>query len=68
MVDAGTATINLKVEFAVYSIQEVADILKVDHKVIREAVKDGSLKAFRVGRQWRITQEALVDYMVPDPD
>lgn len=46
----------------VFTIQEVADKLKVDHKVIRQAIRQGDLKAFRVGRQWRITAEALQDF------
>ena len=47
----------------VYTIQEVAEMLKVDKKVVLKEVQTGSLPAFRVGRQWRISLEALRAYM-----
>ena len=43
----------------VYTIQEVADILKVDYFTIYRLVRDNKLKTFRVGRLWRITEEEL---------
>lgn len=64
----GTVEVPIRVRLEVYTIQEVADMLKVDHKVVRQAIKDGELDAFRVGRQWRITVHALQRYMAGDSD
>lgn len=46
------AEINLNDEF--YTIDEVAKILKVEHKTIRRAIKRGDIKAMKIGRQYRI--------------
>ena len=46
------ADINLNDEF--YTIDEVAKILKVEHRTIRRAIKRGDIKAMKVGRQYRI--------------
>lgn len=47
----------------VHTIQELSEMLKVDHKVVRNLITNRELEAFRVGRQWRVTQEALEEYM-----
>lgn len=43
----------------VYTVEECADILKVTKRTIYKYVKDGSLRASKVGRDWRITDTAL---------
>lgn len=45
------------------SIAEVAVQLSVSEKTIRGLVDSGELPASRVGRQWRISQTAVDDYM-----
>lgn len=47
-----TEGINLNDEF--YTIDELAEILKVDHRTIRRAIKRGDIKAMKVGKQYRI--------------
>lgn len=42
-----------------YTIQEVADILKVHHTTIRRAIKDNRLKAFKIGTKWLIKKEDI---------
>lgn len=41
---------------------EVARILRVSTKTIRNMCEDGRLKAIRAGRQWRIDREAFEEY------
>jgi excisionase family DNA binding protein len=41
------------------TIKELAAILRVDHKTIRNAIKDGSIEAVRVGRAFRIPTSAI---------
>jgi excisionase family DNA binding protein len=47
----------------IYTIQELADAWRVHHSAIRRLIKNGSLKAFRVGNQWRIPEESVKAYI-----
>jgi excisionase family DNA binding protein len=47
----------------VYTVEEVAKLLKVSVATVRRLIKIGELEAFPVGNQYRITQEALNNYM-----
>ena len=53
---------DLKLKDQFYTIYEVADILKVHHHTIRRAIKEGRLKAIRVGKEWRIKKEDITNY------
>ncbi|MCC0655968.1 helix-turn-helix domain-containing protein [Clostridioides sp. ES-S-0123-01] len=46
-----------------YTIDQVANILEMHHKTIRKFIKDGKLKANKVGKQWRVSQEDLNSFM-----
>jgi excisionase family DNA binding protein len=41
------------------TIKELAAILRVDHKTIRNAIRDGRINAVRVGRAFRIPTSAI---------
>ena len=43
----------------VFTIEEVAEILKVSVDTIRRMIKSGELEAFKVHRQYRIRKEVL---------
>lgn len=47
----------------VYTIEEVAQILKVSVSTVRNLIDRGELKAFKVGNQWRVKKEDLQAYM-----
>lgn len=49
---------NLKKPY--FSIYEAADVLCVHERTIRNHIKSGDLKAGKIGRQWRISREALL--------
>jgi len=42
-----------------YSVSQVADLLGLHVKTVRGYVRDGRLKAVRIGKQYRITRENL---------
>lgn len=42
-----------------YSLDQVAELLGLHVRTVRGYVRDGRLKATRVGRQYRVTQEDL---------
>ena len=42
---------------------EVADFLNVSRKKLYRLINKGDLRASRVGGSWRISQEALIDFL-----
>jgi excisionase family DNA binding protein len=44
------------------TIGEVADLLRVDVRTVYAAVQRGELPAARIGRQYRISREALQEW------
>ena len=38
----------------VYSLTEIAEILRVSRVTLNRAARSGSLRAIRVGKQWRV--------------
>jgi len=46
-----------------YTLEEVADILKVSVATVRSLVNSGQIKAFKVGNQWRVRKKDLEAYM-----
>lgn len=47
----------------VYTVEEVASILKVSPHTVRTLIKEGKIKSIRVGVQIRVTQEALNEFL-----
>lgn len=43
----------------VYTLEQVAEILQVSVQTVRRLIKEGKIKAVRVGIQLRVTQEEL---------
>ncbi len=53
-----------------YSIEQVAERLKLHVRTVRRYVREGRLKAVRIGKQYRITRsdlEAMTGPAAPDP-
>lgn len=46
-----------------YTVQEVAEFLRVNERTVLNFIASGELKATRVGRQYRISQEQLDEYI-----
>ena len=47
----------------VLTTQQVADLLQVDHRTITNYCQRGQIKAFKIGKHWRITREALLNFV-----
>ena len=43
--------------------EEVAEILKIQRKTVYSYIKDGKIKAGKVGKEWRIREEDLKEYL-----
>lgn len=54
-------------QYAVLTPREVMEILNIGQNSVYHLLNSGQLPAFRVGRSWRITLEALEDYMLRNP-
>ena len=48
-----------------FKINEAAARLGVHPNTIRKRIKDGSLAASKIGRDWRISEAAIKDFMKP---
>ena len=46
-----------------FTTEEVADILKISSKTVREMIKSKRLQAVRVGQEYRITEDQIRDYI-----
>lgn len=47
----------------VTTIQQLAEFFQVDQQTIRRAIKSGKLKAFKLGKDWRIYREEVKNYI-----
>lgn len=47
----------------VYTIKEAAEYLRVTERAMYDFIKDGRLKAAKVGRVWRIRQSWIYDFL-----
>ena len=45
----------------VYTVSEVAEMLRISVYSIREKLKSGELEGFKIGTKWRIPQRAIDD-------
>ncbi len=46
-----------------YSHTEIAEKMKVSEKTVVRQIKQGKLAAMKIGRLWRITDEAFDEFM-----
>ncbi len=46
-----------------YTIEEVAAILRVNPAKVRQLIAAGEIRATKVGKQYRISEEALQEYI-----
>lgn len=46
-------------DLKMYTLDEVADILKVTKRTLYNYVKSGSLPAVKVGKYWRVSEKNL---------
>jgi excisionase family DNA binding protein len=49
-------------DIEVYTLKEIQDLLQVTRRTLYNWIKDGKLKAFRIGKEWRVTKEALEEF------
>lgn len=47
----------------IYTPKEVAEILKTSERTVQEMFRSRKLKGMKVGKSWRISDEALQDFI-----
>ena len=47
----------------VYTVKEVARLLKTTCQQVRRMIQNGELVAVKVGREWRISDERLKEFL-----
>lgn len=47
----------------VYTLDEVADILQLTRRTLYSYIKEGKLKAVKIGKYWRISEKNLEDFI-----
>ena len=47
----------------IYTLREVEQILGVTQRTLYRWIDNGSLKAFKAGRTWRVSEEALQEFI-----
>ena len=50
-------------QIEVYSVKEAAAILKTSRQQVRKIILSEELPAVKVGREWRITSDALQEFL-----
>lgn len=50
-------------EIRLYTLTELESVLGVTHRTLQGYVKDGKLKAVKLGGKWKVTEQNLVDFI-----
>lgn len=46
-----------------YTLEEVASIIQVTRRTVYTYIKNGSLKAVKIGKYWRVSEANLQDFI-----
>ena len=47
----------------IYTVEEVADLLKIKPTTVRAMLRDSELNGFKAGKAWRVTEDDLKKYI-----
>lgn len=47
----------------IYTVEEVAGLLKTDIQVVTKEIEVGRLEAFKIGTEWRVTGTSIADFI-----
>lgn len=57
---------NIPQDIKNYSLIEVTEILQVTRRTLYTYIKEGKLKAVKVGREWRVPHSAIREFLGVD--
>lgn len=61
--DSTRITVPKEGKMIIYTVKEVADMLKVSESTINRLVKSNKIESFRIGTVTRITEEAIISFI-----
>lgn len=47
----------------IYTVNDLMEILSVTRRTLLEYIKNGKIKAFKMGNEWRVTKQSLEDFI-----
>lgn len=47
----------------IYTVEEVADLLKIKPETVRVMLRDKEINGFKAGKAWRVTEDDLKKYI-----
>ena len=47
----------------IYTVEEVADLLKIKPTTVRAMLRDNEINGFKAGKAWRVTEDDLKKYI-----
>ena len=47
----------------IYTVEEVAELLKIKPETVRIMLRDNELNGFKAGKAWRVTEDDLKKYI-----
>ena len=47
----------------ILTVEEVSEALRMGYNAVYDLLNEGKLKAYKNGRVWRITKQALIQYV-----
>lgn len=50
-------------DIKVYTLEEIAELLHITRRTLYSYVKEGKLKAVKVGKYWRVTEKNLEEFL-----
>jgi excisionase family DNA binding protein len=53
-------------DITVYNVKEISELLGITQVTIREYIRQGKLRAKKIAGEWRITGDALRDFLSAD--
>lgn len=48
---------------SIYTLTEIIEALGVTRRTLYNWIKDGKIKAIKIGNRWRITEDALQEFL-----
>lgn len=50
-----------------YTVKEVSEILRVSENLAERLIRENTIRSIKVGREYRVTGKALLEYLELDP-
>lgn len=50
----------------VYTVDDIAELLQVSQRTVYDYLRSGKLKGKKIGKYWKVTEEALRAFLEPE--